>query len=107
MANSLVTNPVVINTIGSADIVINPHPVKTTQSMPTTVSSIVMEDTTAADTAVFYDNDGVEVLRLSVATANASEIWTPAKPFTFQNGLILDYDGGQFATGGYIFIYLA
>lgn len=97
MGNSLNTNPVVINTVGT-DITVGTGAVS--------VSSIVMEDTTNKDTATFIDNNGVEVLRLSANAANVSEIWTPAEPHTFQNGLILDKSASTFATGGKMFIFL-
>lgn len=101
MGNSITTNPVVIDTDG-ADVVISHTPV--------TVTSIVIEDSTAGDTVVFQESPTkgtAEVFRLSVQADGASTVWTPAKPFTFQNGLVYDDDASSWDdTAGRMFIYL-
>lgn len=100
MANSTTTNPIVIDTSG-ADVTISDTPI--------TVTSIVIEDSTAGDTVIFQESTTkgtAEVFRLSVQVANASTVWTPAKPFTFQNGLVYDDDSTWDDTAGRMFIYL-
>ena len=101
MGNTVKTNPVVLDTSG-ADVTISDTPI--------TVTSIVIEDSTAGDTVVFQESTTkgtAEVFRLSVQVANASTVWSPAKPFTFARGLIYDDSGSSWDdTNGRMFIYL-
>lgn len=99
MANSTTTNPVVIDTY-TADVVVSRTPI--------TVTSIVMEGASSGDTATFIEGHGgtAEVLRLSNGANGASVVWTPAEPFTFNNGLIFDDSASSLATNDFIFIYL-
>lgn len=103
MADSLQTNPIVLNVFTtSTDIVISHTPI--------TVSSIVMEGAGAKDTATFIESPThgtTEVLRLSNAAAGASATWTPAIPFTFQNGLVYDVSGDSLDDGDLVYIFLA
>ena len=96
MANQTTGNPVVIDTFG-ADVVISANKV--------TVTSIVMEGATAADTATFIDRDGNEVLRLSNEIGGASAIWSPAEPFTF-NGLTFDDSESDLAGSDFVYIFM-
>lgn len=98
MGNNTNTNPIVIDTFGS-DVTIGTGTV--------VVKSIVMEGASAGDTATFIDKDNVEVLRLSNAAGGGSQVWSPAKPFAFQRGLIFDDDASSLTTNDFIFIYLA
>ena len=70
------------------------------------VNSIIMEGATAGDTAVFIDNSGTEVMRLSNDIGTASKVWTPAKSQRFSNGFIFDDSASGLSASDFIFIYM-
>ena len=96
MANDTGLNPARIDTFGS-DVTISDRQVS--------VLSIVVEGASAGDTATFIDKNGNEVLRLSVAAAGGSVIWSPARPFLF-NGLTFDDSASDLAAGDFIYVFL-
>lgn len=98
MANSTTTNPIVIDTF-NADVTISTTPI--------TVSSIVFWSTNADDKLVMEDVKGVTNVWLQIATAKSTLPWTPAKPFTFTNGLVLDVSDGTYNTASRCLIYVA
>jgi len=98
MANSLITNPIILDTF-SADVTISATPI--------TVSSIVFWSTNADDKLVMEDIKGVQNVWIQLATAKDTKFWTPAVPFTFGNGLVLDVSDGTYNTASRCVIYLA
>ncbi len=102
MGNTTATNPNVIDTF-TADVHIGG-----TEGGLVTVTSVVIKTATAGDTAVFIDKNAVEVLRLANNISTGSMVWTPAEPFTFQNGMTWDdsASGAGWAAGDFIFVYL-
>ena len=76
MANSTVTNPIVIDT-WTADVTISAHPIP--------IKSIIVESNTAEDLVVLEDDKGVEIFRMRTSTANQTYVWTPSQPVVFKN----------------------
>ena len=96
MANSLYTNPIVIDTFG-ADVTIAAGQI--------VVTEITMMGATAADTVTFIDNDTVPCLKLSNDIGGATKHWKPAKPFRFSNGVVFDDSASDLAANDFILIY--
>ena len=97
MANVLTGNPVYIDDVG-ADITVSDGIV--------TVSMItVSEDNSAAAKVVFIDNDSNVMVVIQVAQ-NATQIWTPAQPHCFQNGLIYDESASSIDDGDIVLVYI-
>ena len=95
MPNSTTTNPIFLDTF-SSDIVIFSGMIP--------VKSIVFKSTNVDDELVLEDKNGIEVLRLSVHTANKTVSWTPASTIYF-NSLVLDVSEGKYEGTCKAFIY--
>ena len=95
MSNSITTNPIFLDTF-TADITIFSGMIP--------VKSIVFKSTNVDDELVLEDKNGIEVLRLSVHTANKTVSWTPASTIYF-NSLVLDVSKGKYVGTCKAFIY--
>ena len=94
MANNLNTNPVFLDTF-TADVTIATGPIK--------IKEIVIQDTTAGDTATFIDSNDVECARVSVDIGGSIGRITPNSWFT--RGVVFDASASSIASGGYCYIY--
>ena len=87
MANNKNTNPIVLDTF-TADYTIAEHTIP--------VKSVIFKSSNVDDELVLTGiAGGVEVLRLSVETANKTVVWTPAAPVMFRR-LTLDVSEGTY-----------
>lgn len=96
MANSLTTNPIVIDTF-SSDVTISSVPIK--------VKKMIFWSTAADDKLVLEDNNAVPVVYYQLATAKDT------RPIDFGEGqhfnsLILDVSNGTYTTASRLLIYL-
>ena len=95
MPNSTTTNPIFLDTF-STDVTISDFPIP--------IKSIVFKSDNVDDELVLEDKNGVEVLRLSIETANKTVSWTPASTVYF-NTLVLDVSKGKYVGNCKAFIY--
>lgn len=102
MANSLSTNPIVLDTFTSDVIVFNNFGV---------ITLIVLRADNVGDDAVFTDNNGVQAIHIAHNNSNGMTVWSPKSPVFFVNGLKFDSGlssglGAGFGESDLLFIYL-
>lgn len=98
MANSTVTNPIVLDTF-TADVTISDKPIS--------VKAITFKSAAAGDVFALEDAAGVKVVVLGQTVNGGSMILAPASPMRF-NSLYFDNDdtNSGLSAGDYILIYL-
>lgn len=95
MANSLVTNPIFIDTF-SADVTISSTPIR--------VKAISFWSTAADDKLVLEDVKGVTSVYIQLATAKDTKILSFGDGMIF-NGLVLDVSDGTYTSASRLIIY--
>ena len=98
MANSLTTNPIMLDTF-NADVTIAANNI--------TVKQIVFWSTNADDKLVLEDKLGVTNVWLQLATAKDTFVLDFGEcGFTFTNGLVMDVSDGAYNTASRVLLYL-
>jgi len=95
MANSLGTNPIVIDTFG-ADV--------TVTTKIAVVHAMYITGYTSAKTVTFIDNSGNECFVVEVPSGGTLAI-EPSTPLRFTDGFIFDDSASDLAEDDFIFIF--